>query len=229
MLSEFRVLTSNFTAEYGRNTGGQVLMVTKSGTNQYHGNLFEFYQSPFLRANSPVNKSLGQPRSQFVQHMPGGSLGGPIFKNKTFFFVNVELLHAYTGTSVNRIVYTAAARAGNIRYANAAGARNQPYGTAGASVDANGNPIVPVSTYNIAANDPFHVGLDPSVQSFIGLTPLPNNFAVGDGLNTAGYSFVAPANDKQVDETIKIDHIFPIEMPSLDAGTLATRTPSPIR
>ncbi|RZU40560.1 TonB-dependent receptor [Edaphobacter modestus] len=208
MLSEFRVLTSNFTAEYGRNTGGQVLMVTKSGTNQYHGNLFEFYQSPFLRANSPVNKSLGQPRSQFVQNMPGGSLGGPIFKNKTFFFVNIELLHAYTGTSVNRIVYTAAARAGNIRYANAAGARNQPYGTAGASVDANGNPIVPVSTYNIAANDPFHVGLDPSVQSFIGLTPLPNNFAVGDGLNTAGYSFVAPANDRQVDETIKIDHIF---------------------
>jgi hypothetical protein len=211
MLSEFRVLTSNFTAEYGRNTGGQVLMVTKSGTNKFHGNLFEFYQSPFLRANSPVNKALTPqlPRSQFVQNMPGGSLGGPIFKDKTFFFVNIELLHALTSTPVDRIVYTAAARAGNIRYANTPGARNQPFGSqSGASVDVNGNPIVPISTYSIPANDPFHMGLDPTVQSFIGLTPLPNSFAVGDGLNTAGFNFVAPSTDRQVDETIKIDHIF---------------------
>ena len=225
MLSEFRVLTSNFTAEYGRNTGGQVLMVTKSGTNQFHGNLFEFYQSPFLRANSPVSKALGQPRSQYVQNMPGGSLGGPIFKNNTFFFVNIELLHAYTGTPVTRVVYTAAARAGNLRFVDPTKypscpntgtvARNQAAGSSapcsvvpGASVDASGNPIVAINSYNIAANDPFHVGLDPSVQKFLSVTPLPNNFAVGDGLNTAGFSFVAPATDKQVDETIKIDHIF---------------------
>lgn len=206
MLSEFRVLTSNFTAEYGRNSGGQVLMVTRSGTDKFHGNLFEFYQSPFLRANSPVNKALKQPRSQYVQNMPGGSLGGPIFKNKTFFFVNIEMLHAYTGTSVTRTVYTQAARSGNLRYVTSG--RNTPYGTTGASVDASGNPIVPFATYNVAANDPFHVGLDPTVQKFLAITPLPNTFTIGDGLNIAGYSFVAPATDKQVDETIKIDHIF---------------------
>ncbi|MDQ2925378.1 MAG: hypothetical protein M3R43_07480, partial [Acidobacteriota bacterium] len=196
----------NPTAEYGRNSGAQVLLVTRSGTNQFHGNLFEFYQSPFLRANSPAAKAAGLPRTQFVQNIPGGSLGGPIWKDKAFFFVNVELLHALTGTIVSRTVYTAAARAGNFRYSTVG--RNGNFGSSSPSVDATGNPIVPFSTYNIAANDPFHVGLDPSVQSFLALTPLPNTFVVGDGLNTAGYNFSAPATDSQVDETVKIDYVF---------------------
>src|SRR6266851_5576951 len=86
MLSEFRVLTSNFTPEFGRNSGGQVVMVTRSGSNRFHGNLFWFYQSPFLRANTAAAKSAGLPRGQYVQNMPGGSIGGPLFKDKTFFF-----------------------------------------------------------------------------------------------------------------------------------------------
>ena len=206
MLSEFRVLTSNFTPEYGRNSGGQVVMVTRSGTNRFHGNLFEFYQSPFLRANTASAKANGLPRGQYVQNVPGGSIGGPVFKDKTFFFVNVELLHAKQSTVVTRNVYTAAARAGLFRYASSG--KNQPFGSGGASVDASGNPVVPFATYNIVANDPFHVGLDPTVQKFLALAPLPNNFTVGDGFNTAAYVFPASAIDKQVDTTYKIDHIF---------------------
>ena len=86
-------------------------MVTKSGTTQWHGNLFWFYQSPFLRANSPQNKAAGLDRSQFVQNVPGGSLGGPIWKDKAFFFVNVELLHALSTSLVSRTVYTQQAQA----------------------------------------------------------------------------------------------------------------------
>lgn len=213
MLSEFRVLTSNFTPEYGRNSGGQVLMVTKSGSNNFHGNAFEFYQSPFLRANNPENKAAQplQGRGQYVQHIYGGSLGGPIIKDKLFFFVNVELLHAHQSQLVTRTVYTATARQGLFRYANTPGTRNNPAGSGaskgGPSVDNSGNPIVPYNTYDMVANDPFHTGLDPAVQKFIGLTPLPNNFQTGDGLNFAGYNFVAPATDKQVDTTYKIDYI----------------------
>src|SRR5216683_2342538 len=206
MLSEFRVLTSNFTPEFGRNSGGQVVMVTRSGSNRFHGNLFEFYQSPFLRANTAAAKANGLPRGQFVQNIPGGSLGGPIFKDKTFFFVNVELLHATQTSVVTRGVYTAAARQGLFRYAS--NGKNNPAGSTGASVDASGNPIVSFGTYNMVANDPFHAGLDPAVQKFLALAPLPNNFSIGDGFNVAGYTFAAPATDKQVDTTYKIDHIF---------------------
>jgi hypothetical protein len=211
MLAEFRVITSNPTAEFGRNSGAQVLMVTKSGTNQFHGNLFWFYQSPFLQANTAAAKAINHPRPQFVQNIYGGSLGGPIWRDKAFFFANVELLHALTGTPVTRTVYTAAARNGQFRYvtsANGATRNGNHAATVAPSVDANGNPIVPFTTYDIAANDPFHVGLDASTKSFLALTPLPNNFDVGDGLNTAGYNFSAPANDRQVDTTYKIDYVF---------------------
>lgn len=206
MLSEFRVITSNPTAEFGRNSGAQVLMVTRSGTNQFHGNLFEFYQSPFLRANDAAAKAAGLPPTQFVQNVPGGSLGGPIWKDKAFFFVNVELLHALTSSVVTRYVYTAQARQGLFRYVNSG--RNTPYGANGSSVDGSGNAVVPYSTYDMVANDPFHVGLDPSVQKYLGLAPLPNTYTVGDGLNVAGYTFTAPATDKQVDTTYKIDYVF---------------------
>ncbi len=207
MLSEFRVITSNFTPEYGRNSGGQVVMVTRSGTNGFHGNLFEFYQSPFLRANTPSAKAAGLPRGQFIQNIPGGSLGGPIFKDKTFFFVNVELLHAKQTSVITRNVYTASARQGLFRYATG-GNQNSAYGSAKQSVDASGNPVVPFATYDIVANDAFHLGLDPTVQKYLALAPLPNTFTAGDGLNIAGYTFAAPATDKQVDTTYKIDHIF---------------------
>ncbi len=202
MLSEFRVITSAPTAEFGRNSGAQVLMVTKSGTNQWHGNAFWFYQSPFLRANTPQNKAAALPRGQFVQQVYGGSLGGPIWKDKAFFFTNVELLHALTSTLVSRTVYTAQARQGLFRYATGGG-KNGP-----SSVDANGNPVVAFNTYDMVANDPFHVGLDPAMKSFLALAPLPNTFQSGDGFNFAGYNWVAPATDKQVDVAFKIDYRF---------------------
>jgi len=90
-LSEFRVLTGNFTADYGRNSGGQVTMITKSGSNHFHGTGFWFYQSPFLNANAAnlkASQATAVPpkpnvRSQFVQNIYGGSVGGPIIKNHT--------------------------------------------------------------------------------------------------------------------------------------------------
>src|SRR6185312_8734788 len=210
MLSEFRVITSNPTAEFGRNSGAQVLMVTRSGTNAFHGNLFEFYQSPFLEANTAAAKAVNHVRPQFVQNIYGGSIGGPIWKDKAFFFANVELLHALTGTPVTRTVYTTTAKTGVFRYATSAGGtvRNANAGASSPSIDANGNPIVPYASYDMNANDPFHVGIDSAVKSFLAQAPAPNNFTVGDGLNTAGYSFSAPANDRQVDTTYKIDYVF---------------------
>jgi hypothetical protein len=175
----FRVITGSASAEYGVTSGAQVILATRSGTNQFHGKVFWFYQTPGLNANDPANVELGLPRPQFVQHIPGFSVGGPIFKNRTFFFVNMQFLHASQAFPVNSLVYTQQARTGQIRYVqqtgNYMGAHNDNASASDAVVDASGSPLagVPIGSYNIGANDPAGLGLDPSIQSFLGLTPTP--------------------------------------------------------
>jgi hypothetical protein len=207
MLDEFRVLVGNNTAEYGRNSGGQVAMVTRSGTNEYHGDGFWFYRTPRLNANEWQNNLDNLGKAQLQQNIFGGGVGGPIIKNKTFFFVEIQALHARSSTATTRTVFTPTARQGLLRYVR--GGRNQPAGAPGASVDASGNPLpgLNLGTYDIAANDPQHLGLDPSILAEIKAEPLPNNFAIGDGLNTAGYTFTPLASERQHDQTIKIDQI----------------------
>lgn len=206
-LAEFRVITSNPTAEFGRNSGGQVAMITRSGTNSLDGTLFYFHRRPEWNANEWENNINGSPKRQFTQHIPGFSLGGPIRRNRTFFFTNAQWLRAEQTQSRTRLVYTAAARSGLWRYV--VNGRNRPAGAAGASVDLSGNVVagVPVGTYNIAASDPRGAGLDPTTQGLIRNTPLPNNFTVGDGLNVAGYTWTAPEEEKQYDLVTKIDHV----------------------
>ncbi|MBZ5619473.1 MAG: carboxypeptidase regulatory-like domain-containing protein [Acidobacteriia bacterium] len=207
MLDEFRVLTGNNTAEYGRNSGGQVAMITRSGTNEYHGDGFWFYRTPRLNANEWQNNLDNLGKAQLQQNIFGGGIGGPIIKNKTFFFFEIQALRARSSAATARTVYTATARTGLLRYVK--GGRNQPAGVTGASIDSAGNPLpgLSIGTYDVAANDPQHLGLDPSILTEVKNEPLPNNFAVGDGLNTAGYTFSAQASERQHDQTIKIDQV----------------------
>src|SRR5580693_8490158 len=86
-IAEFRLLTSNYTAEYGRNGGGIISEVIKSGTNQIHGSLFEFFRNRVLDANDFFNIPLGIPRLDLKRNQFGGTLGGPIRKDKIFFFL----------------------------------------------------------------------------------------------------------------------------------------------
>lgn len=214
----FRVITGNADAEFGVTSGAQVILSTRTGTNEFHGRVFWFYQTPGLNATDPAYKELGIDRPQFVQHIPGFSVGGPIFKNKTFFFVNMQFLHASQDFGVNNVVYTQQARNGQIRYIQQQGAclgsndpscpHNDNASASDAVVDGSGNPLpgLPIGTYDIGANDPDHLGLDSSIQKFLAKTPLPNNYEIGDGLNTAGYLFRAPEQERQVDFTVRIDH-----------------------
>src|SRR5215813_14814257 len=214
MLAEFRVITSNPTAEYGRSSGAQVVMITKSGTNNLHGTLFEFYRTPSFNANEFENNLNNVGKRQFVQHIPGFSLGGPVYipklydgRNKTFFFTNWQWLRTHETGVVTNLAYTELARRGIFRYVK--GGQNGNAGTSNPSVDRNGAvlPGVNVGTYDIAANDPLRRRLDPSIQQYLGLTPLPNDFTAGDGLNTAGYTFTALQTERQRDAVFKIDQI----------------------
>jgi hypothetical protein len=209
MLDEFRVLTGNSTAEYGRNSGGQVAMVTRSGTNEIHGDGFWFYRTPRLNANEWQNNLNNLGKAQLQQNIYGGGIGGPIKKNRTFFFAEIQALRARSSSAVTRTVFTPTARQGILRYVK--GGRNLPAGNASASVDAAGNPLpgLNIGTYNVTNNDPQHLGLDPSIAAEVKNEPLPNNYAwaSGDGLNTAGYTFSALAAERQHDQTIKIDQV----------------------
>lgn len=86
-VAEFRILTSNYTAEYGRNGAGVISVVTKSGSNAFHGSAFEFVRNTDFDANSYFNNQAGLPRNNLKRNQYGGTLGGPIVKNRLFFFV----------------------------------------------------------------------------------------------------------------------------------------------
>jgi outer membrane receptor protein involved in Fe transport len=89
-LQEFRVLTSTYAPEFGRSPGGQVSIVTRSGTNKFHGSLFEYFRNDVLDANDWFANRLGLSRPPLRQNDFGGVLGGPIIRDKTFFFFSYE-------------------------------------------------------------------------------------------------------------------------------------------
>jgi len=92
-IQEFRVLTNTFDAEYGRNSGSVINVVTKSGTNDFHGNVYEFFRNKDLNANDyclTAAESLPCTKPKFNQNQFGGTFGGPIVKNSTFFFASYE-------------------------------------------------------------------------------------------------------------------------------------------
>jgi hypothetical protein len=108
-LQEFKVLTYNYSAEYGTRAGPTVLLTTKSGTNDFHGSLFQFFRNTALDAKSFFATST----EKFNLNQYGGTLGGPIRKNKTFFFVDGERKDQLHGIPFQGLVPTAAMRNGD--------------------------------------------------------------------------------------------------------------------
>lgn len=89
-VAEFRILTSNYTAEYGRNGAGVISVVTKSGTNQFHGSAFEFVRNTDFDANAYFNIQASVPRNNLKRNQFGGTFGGPLIKNRLFFFTSYQ-------------------------------------------------------------------------------------------------------------------------------------------
>jgi hypothetical protein len=116
-IGELHIITGNATAEYGNANGGQVVMVTKSGTNQFHGNAFWFLENTNLNANSWTNKHTADKTAigavpALNRSIFGGTLGGPIFHDRLFFFVDYQGARQHNSTTEFRSVATNAMRAG---------------------------------------------------------------------------------------------------------------------
>lgn len=183
-VEEFRVVTGAGKAEYGRNAGGQVELVTRSGTNEYHGNLFEYLRNSDLNANDFFSNKSGVSKPMFIQNMFGGSLGGPIKHNKLFIFGNYQGRRTHQQISRVRTVPTDTAKQGIFEWMSG--------GT--------------LQQFNVLSADPLKKGIDPVIANLLKIYPSPNSTDVGDGLNYAGYRFNNPNNSLEDQFTIKADY-----------------------
>ena len=183
-IGEFRVVLGGGKAEYGRNAGAQVELVTRSGTDQFHGNGFDYLRNTILNANDFFSNQSGSTRPKFIQNIFGGSLGGPVIKGKTFFFGNYQGRRTQQETIRNRTVYTPTAKQGIFRWSSAGA----------------------VQSFNFGAADPRGIGPDKGVAKINAQMPDPNNFDLGDGLNTGGFRFNTPSNSYEDQYTLKGDH-----------------------
>jgi hypothetical protein len=179
-MQEVRVTTTNYNADQGRSSGAQVAIVTKGGTNNFHGSLYEYTRNTATSANDWFIKRAeldsGEPNQapKLIRNIFGGSLGGPIKKDRAFFFANFEGRRDRQEESVVQTVPTATLRQGEILYP-----------------DVNGN-IVTLTAQDIRNMDPLHLGPNPVMLSFFQSYPLPNDNSVGDGYNYSGYRFAGP-------------------------------------
>ena len=174
-IQEFRVVTTTANADQGRSAGAQVSLVTKSGTNEIHGSLYEFHRNTATAANDFFNNRAGVDRAKLIRNVFGGSVGGPIKKDRAFFFANYEGRRDASEGNAVRKVPGESMRNGFLRYRGVSGA------------------VQELDPAFIRSNiDPLQVGPSPAALEYFRSFPAPNDSTVGDGLNTAGYRFTAP-------------------------------------
>ena len=173
-VQEFRTITSNATADFGRTSGAQVSLVTKSGTNVVHGSAYEYLRNTATSANDFFANQAGVPRAKLNRNVYGVSLGGPMKKNRLFFFLNYEGRKDRSETlSSARIVPTQDFRNGIFTYQKKDGS------------------IGKLNPDQVRALDPLGIGENQAVLALFKTYPLPNSTAAGDALNTSGFIFNA--------------------------------------
>ncbi|HEV2837103.1 MAG TPA: carboxypeptidase-like regulatory domain-containing protein [Pyrinomonadaceae bacterium] len=190
-LQEFRVTTTNPNAEQGRSSGAQVSLVTRSGSNQWHGSLFEIHRNTVTTANDFFNNAAGVERPQLLRNIFGGSVGGPIKKDRAFFFFTYEGFREATATSVVREVPLPTLGQGLVRFRTESGASDPgcPAGTPSGVNCLTTDEII--ANYASVGAEP---GINPQALQVLAAAAQrypANDTTVGDGLNTSGFRFNA--------------------------------------
>ncbi len=188
-VQEFRTTTTNANADQGRGSGADVALVTKSGTNEFHGSLYEYNRNEKFAANDFFSNRIGQPRAALKINVFGASIGGPIKKGKAFFFANYEGRRDASAEIVNRTVPTDTMRQGIVVYHDKSNALQQ---------------IGPDQIKALA--DPMHIGVNPNSLKIFNLYPKGNNPNSGDNMNFIGFRFNAPRHQKQDTYIARLDY-----------------------
>ena len=236
-VQEFKVQQSNFSAEFGFTGATVVNVLTRSGTNQFHGTLWEFVRNEKFDANDWFNA--GSPKAPLRYNNFGGTVGGPIWKNKTFFFFDYEGTRRRSFASATAGVPTEAMRGGDFgELCTLAGESFDsngmcsdpsrqiwdPYSASGAQGAVTRNQIIPfnnLATYASAGNPalngtPYQVSnpgtagnlIDPVASKLMQMFPLPNQ-SIGSADDLSQDWFAAGTNKDSEDKfDIKIDHRF---------------------
>lgn len=198
-------------ADGGVASGGQFQLVTKGGTNAFHGDLAEYHRDPSLVANSwfSNNSNPVVPRNHLIQNQFGGTIGGPIKRNKAFFFFDFNDSRIISGTLVQRTVPLDSFRNGNVGYIN--------------NTSTPTNIVLgSLSPAQVAGLDPQGIGADSTWLTGINARfPHSNNLATGDGINSGGYNFNAPNNDYAINYIGRIDYTINNSMKLWGRFTLA--------
>lgn len=171
-VQEFKVQTNSYSAEYGRTTGGVINIITKSGTNDFHGRLYDFERNSIFDANNFFSNSAGLPKSVFIRHQFGGDAGGPIIKNRFFFFGDFEgLRQGFPETQVSTVP-TALQRQGDFSQTFAAnGKLINIYDPSTLTTLPNGSSIRSVFPGNMVPSN----RINPVAQKVLSLLPAPNS------------------------------------------------------
>ncbi len=188
-VQEFRVTTANGGADQGKSSGAQTSIITKSGTNEVHGALYEYHRNTITSANDFFNNSTGVERTKLIRNQFGVAIGGPVIKNKLFFFANWEGRRDASAQNTLRVVPSATMRQGILRYARTDGS------VGSLTADDVKNKV-----------DPLKIGPNTAALQLFQSYPMPNDFSAGDGLNMAGYRFTAPIHKRENTYITKIDY-----------------------
>jgi hypothetical protein len=195
-LQEFVLQTRTYSAEFGTAAGAVVNVSTKSGTNQFHGDAWDYIQNGALNANTYFNNYNAIPRGQYDQNQFGGTLGGPIKRDKTFFFVSYENLLSNTDETEEAIVPTTAMQGGDF-----SAATNGSYMSKFTMA-----PLVPSQYGCITGNVVSSGCFDKVGQAIMKLYPAPNIAPVTTFTGADNYEFVGsvPNNTRTLD--VRIDY-----------------------
>jgi hypothetical protein len=196
---EFRVTTSNSNADAGRSSGAQISLITKSGTNKFHGSLYEYNRPSNTVANDwfikeqEVSSGLPNRPTKYIVNTFGGALGGPIFKDKLFFFYNYEGQRLATNETVSATTPSATFLSGQLGY----------FAPDGSTVLLTSSQIAQLDAGCTQCTAP---GVDPAMLSYLGTEPAATVLAGGDGINNGTVNFSSPAPSRLNTSIGKIDY-----------------------
>jgi Carboxypeptidase regulatory-like domain len=236
-VQEFRVTTTNYNSDEGSASGAQVSLVTKSGTDNIHGSIYEYNRNTATSANDyfvkgaqiqncltnniPLSNGQCNAPPKLIRNIFGGSVGGPIKKDRLFYFLNYEGTRRAEAVSQTSTVPSLALRDGVLQYQCA-----PIYAADGVTVVTPANVVCPGgsatgksgTSYNFAPGtygmsyaqlkgmDPLGLGASDPVLAYLQGYPNPNTSSVGDGLNYQGYNFSAPISDINNEYIAKLDY-----------------------